>query len=62
MERTANLATVTLPIPLQSDRDRCLQSGMDDYISKPINKADVVTVLQRHLPAMTAQKIEPILR
>ena len=47
---------------MQSDRDRCLQSGMDDYVSKPINKADVVEVLQRHLPAMAPLKTESILR
>jgi two-component system, sensor histidine kinase and response regulator len=47
---------------MQSDRDRCLRSGMDDYISKPINKADIVTVLQRHLSAMAPQKPESILR
>jgi two-component system sensor histidine kinase/response regulator len=49
---------------MQSDRERCLQSGMDDYVSKPINKADVVAVLQRHLHAVvpSPQKTESILQ
>jgi signal transduction histidine kinase/CheY-like chemotaxis protein len=35
---------------LQEDRDRCLNAGMDDYISKPINRAEVVRVLERFAP------------
>jgi CheY-like chemotaxis protein len=45
---------------LQSDRDRCLQSGMDDYISKPINKPDVVAILKRYLPASLPEPTEPL--
>jgi two-component system sensor histidine kinase/response regulator len=36
---------------MQSDRERCIQAGMDDYISKPVNKAEVVAILKRHIPA-----------
>jgi CheY-like chemotaxis protein len=36
---------------MQGDRERCLQAGMDDYISKPVNKAKIVAVLKRHVPA-----------
>ncbi len=45
---------------LQNDRDRCLQSGMDDYISKPINKSAVVAILQRYLPISDSQATEPL--
>jgi two-component system, sensor histidine kinase and response regulator len=44
---------------MQSDRQRCLDAGMDDYVSKPINKSEVVAVLKRHLPASLP---EPLLQ
>ena len=30
------------------DRDRCLEAGMQDYISKPINPAELVSVLAKY--------------
>jgi CheY-like chemotaxis protein len=33
------------------DRERCLAAGMDDYISKPINTADLFAAIERLLPA-----------
>jgi two-component system, sensor histidine kinase and response regulator len=35
---------------MPGDRERCLAAGMDDYISKPIQKHDLDAVLQRWLP------------
>src|SRR6202171_1925175 len=35
---------------MQGDRERCLDAGMDDYVSKPIRKADLTEALERHLP------------
>lgn len=32
---------------MQGDRERCLEAGMDDYISKPIKREIVLSVLER---------------
>jgi two-component system, sensor histidine kinase and response regulator len=32
---------------LGEDRDRCLQAGMDDYLTKPVREADLMRVLSR---------------
>jgi CheY-like chemotaxis protein len=31
---------------ISGDKEKCLQGGMDGYLSKPIEEAEVVTVLQ----------------
>jgi PAS domain S-box-containing protein len=36
---------------LKGDRERCLQAGMDDYLSKPVRQADIDAVLARFLAA-----------
>ncbi|HET6604109.1 MAG TPA: ATP-binding protein [Xanthomonadaceae bacterium] len=33
------------------DREKCLQAGMDDYLSKPLNRAQMEDTLRRWLPA-----------
>jgi len=33
---------------MKGDRERCLAAGMDDYVSKPVNEAELVAVLERH--------------
>ena len=37
---------------MKSDRDQCLQAGMDDYLSKPIQANTLRQVLQRFGPAV----------
>lgn len=35
---------------MQGDRDKCLEVGMNDYVSKPISARDLAEVLDRWLP------------
>ncbi len=32
---------------LRGDRDRCVEAGMDDYLSKPVKSADVLAMIER---------------
>lgn len=32
---------------MQGDRDRCLNAGMDDYVSKPINFSELMTAIEK---------------
>jgi len=43
---------------MRGDRERCLDAGMDDYVSKPMRKADLTEALERHLPK-NVKLIEP---
>ncbi|MDP2883852.1 MAG: PAS domain S-box protein [Ignavibacteria bacterium] len=45
-ERRPIIVAVTADA-LQGDKEKCLQSGMDDYITKPIRIADIQGVLDR---------------
>ena len=36
---------------MQGDREKCLDAGMDDYVSKPINRKAVKTALKRWFKA-----------
>jgi two-component system sensor histidine kinase/response regulator len=38
---------------IQGDRERCLQAGMDDYLSKPVRAEALQTVLERWAPCET---------
>ena len=32
---------------MKGDREKCLKAGMDDYISKPINREQVFSILEK---------------
>ena len=35
---------------MQGDRDKCLNAGMDDYITKPVNQNELAAMLTKWLP------------
>jgi signal transduction histidine kinase/ActR/RegA family two-component response regulator len=39
---------------MKGDRERCLESGMDDYVSKPIRPAELFRVLEMRIPQVPA--------
>ena len=50
----APLAIVALTASaVNSDRERCIAAGMDDYLVKPFEMADLLAMVQRHLRAAT---------
>ena len=34
---------------MEGDRERCLQSGMDDFVSKPVRRDALILTLERWL-------------
>jgi CheY-like chemotaxis protein len=34
---------------MKGDRETCLKVGMDDYISKPINRKSVFDILEKYI-------------
>ena len=44
---------------MQGDREKCLETGMDDYIIKPINKTVLLDIIQKWTPD-APQEIHPI--
>jgi two-component system sensor histidine kinase/response regulator len=37
---------------MSGDRERCMEAGMDDYISKPINARALLSLVEKHCPQL----------
>ena len=37
---------------MAGDRERCLEAGMDDYLSKPVPRSDLLAMLERYAPTL----------
>jgi CheY-like chemotaxis protein/HPt (histidine-containing phosphotransfer) domain-containing protein len=44
---------------MRGDRERCLDAGMDDYISKPVRPEELLAALERSAPAQSEVWQEP---
>jgi two-component system sensor histidine kinase/response regulator len=50
--RRARIPIVALTAhAMQGDRERCLQAGMDDHVTKPFSRDELAAVIERWLPA-----------
>ncbi|MBE1275523.1 response regulator [Enterovibrio baiacu] len=42
------------------DKEECLKSGMDDYIAKPVSKANLERVIKLHMPGASEEQAQTI--
>jgi two-component system, sensor histidine kinase and response regulator len=44
---------------MAGDRERCLTAGMDDYLSKPLRKGDLLEIIARHTKPSDTLELSP---
>jgi len=45
---------------MKGDRERCLESGMDDYISKPVDMDQLLAMLEKMAPSRSSGSVPRI--
>ncbi|MCX5811871.1 MAG: PAS domain S-box protein [Proteobacteria bacterium] len=45
---------------LKGDKERCIEAGMDDYVSKPIQPKELVAAIERCLSTLQSSRQKPI--
>lgn len=48
---------------LQGDREKCMEAGMNDYVSKPVDENELLAALQRcsdHAPVSSNEPVQPV--
>jgi PAS domain S-box-containing protein len=46
---------------MPEDKERCLNAGMDSYISKPIEKKSLAEIIRKHLPQVKERKVPDVI-
>ncbi len=46
---------------MEGDREKCIEAGMDDYISKPVQMKDLATILNKYAMPSEENKKQPFL-
>jgi CheY-like chemotaxis protein len=58
LQRRAQVAIVALTANgREAYEERCVPAGMDDYLCKPFDQADLANLLSRHLPRLRHQDV-----